>query len=775
MVSRERFGWDPMQLRTVMAGVVSTGTVAFGFALWLMLQPASAGTMVWVSNICQFAGPFVMLLLFGWQALALLTRPDRPTLGRAFWAPVVLGLGVASWLVGQLIWIVNEEILHVSLFPAWSDIGFLGLYPFLFLAIFLLPGRRSSTLGRFQLALDGLVLTTVAITFSWYFLIGPTVYDRSASILAVIVSSLYPAFDLVLVACVFVLWIRSDEPSARRSLQLLSVALVATVATDSIFQYQQIRGTYHTGTLLDAGWTVAYMMMVLSAQLLLAGFANRATHTTTVSRIPSDMKRPFILWIEYLPYIALPIMAGFFLTLWNTPGDGDDYLEPGVALGCIVVAGLIILRQFVAIRDNQQLHRALQREGLVLDATNHELIASNRALEAANLRLESLVTTDPLTNLLNHRAIMSAFDQEVERARRFGRIFSVLFIDLDHFKAINDSYGHAAGDTTLKEFAGLIRIGLRGVDVLGRWGGEEFLAILPEIGVDEAAACAERIRETVASFRFSVGGGSHLTCSIGVASYPVHADSRGLLIELADHAMYAAKHLGRNQVRRADEPGVAALLLGIGVAAEREETTLVGVVEALAAIVQARDRYTGQHTADVGRQVSQLALKLGFSAEEARMLGLAGLLHDIGKVGIPDAILQKAAQLTIDEWDVMYQHPIIGADVVSRVPALRSLVPIIRGHHERWDGMGYPDGLAAEEIPLGARIVAVVDAFFAIISDRPYRKSQSYDWARVELSRCAGTQFDPSLVVALLEMLNGNDAVVTLPVDLPLVSGSMRV
>ena len=154
------------------------------------------------------------------------------------------------------------------------------------------------------------------------------------------------------------------------------------------------------------------------------------------------------------------------------------------------------------------------------------------------------------------------------------------------------------------------------------------------------------------------------------------------------------------------------------------------------------------------------------------MLGLAGLLHDIGKVGIPDAILQKPARLTPDEWDVMRRHSIIGADVVTRVPALRSIVPIIRGHHERWDGAGYPDRLAAEEIPVGARIVAVVDAFFAMISDRPYRQGQSYDWARAELRRCAGTQFDPSIVTAFLALPPSNDSAVRPPVDLPTVRGS---
>ena len=273
------------------------------------------------------------------------------------------------------------------------------------------------------------------------------------------------------------------------------------------------------------------------------------------------------------------------------------------------------------------------------------------------------------------------------------------------------------------------------------------MAILPETQRASALDAAERVRAAVAAHTFSVGGGVHLTCSIGAAIYPCDALSRPDLACASDRAMYAAKHLGRNQVRSADDPVLN--LLDRGAEASREEVALQGTVEALARLVEVRDSYTASHTDDVAEIATRIALHLGLSAAEARMVGLVGRLHDVGKVGVPDAILRKPSALTPEEWQVMKQHSAIGADVVGRVPALRGIASSIRGHHERWDGSGYPDGLQGEAIPLGARIIAVADAYSAMTTDRPYRKALDTTGARSELQRYAGAQFDPRIVEAL--------------------------
>jgi PAS domain S-box-containing protein len=236
-------------------------------------------------------------------------------------------------------------------------------------------------------------------------------------------------------------------------------------------------------------------------------------------------------------------------------------------------------------------------------------------------------------------------------------------------------------------------------------------------------------------------------------SYPLHARDREGLLSAADQAMYGAKHFGRNQVRLAHDPAVRALFSVSPAEGGREEAALVGMAEALVALVEARDHLTGSHCQHVADLVHQLALALGWPATEAQMLTLAARLHDLGKVAVPDTILQKPGALTKEEWTLMRSHPAVGAGVVSHIPALRPLAPVIRAHHERWDGQGYPDQLAGEAIPLGARILTVVDAYLTMLTDRPYQPARAPAMALAELRRCAGSQFDPRLVEALVQLL----------------------
>jgi diguanylate cyclase (GGDEF)-like protein/PAS domain S-box-containing protein len=409
-----------------------------------------------------------------------------------------------------------------------------------------------------------------------------------------------------------------------------------------------------------------------------------------------------------------------------------------------------LARRIALVLENARLHREAQAEL----AERKQVEARQQVLQE---RILALAATDPITELPNHRALLARLDQELERARRYDRPCSLLFLDLDHFKALNDGYGHTAGDAVLGQFAGLLRAQMRGMDTVGRWGGEEFVAILPELQADEALALAETVRAAVAAHTFSVGGGLHLTCSVGMASCPTHAQEREGLLGAADHAMYGAKRFGRNQVRAAHDPAVRALFREGYPEQGREEAAMVGMVEALVTLVEARDYSTGRHSQRVADLVLQLALALGLPASEAQMIALASRLHDVGKVAIPDAVLQKPARLTEEEWELIHTHPLVGAEVVSRIPALRPLAPVIRAHHERWDGQGYPDHLKGEAIPLGARILTVVDAYVAMTVDRPYQHACAPAAALAELHRCAGSQFDPHVVEAVTFLLRQPD------------------
>lgn len=442
---------------------------------------------------------------------------------------------------------------------------------------------------------------------------------------------------------------------------------------------------------------------------------------------------------------SLCMLAVCILTIYLLQHSSNRALQAGICVAGVALSGLVALRSFFIAQKMAAHAGELQR-------LQKELGAKNRTLSETNARLQALATTDPLTGLANHRALVAALEHELARAYRYRHECSILFLDIDHFKALNDSYGHAVGDSVLRDFAKLLEQQIREIDVPGRWGGEEFLVILPETGEQEARLISERARSAVAAHAFTMGGGMSLTCSIGIATFPGDARERDGLVTCADQAMYAAKKLGRNQVRSASDPATLALSKSVE-QGSREDVALSGIVEALNALVEAHDRYTGQHTRRVAALATRLALALDLDATEARMIGLAGRLHDIGKIGISDAVLQKPERLNEQEYASMQEHTIVGADIISRIPSLRALVPVIRAHHERWDGSGYPDGLAGTAIPLGARIVAVADAYDAIVTERHYQPARDTSSALNELRRCAGTQFDPAITRALEEVL----------------------
>ena len=398
-----------------------------------------------------------------------------------------------------------------------------------------------------------------------------------------------------------------------------------------------------------------------------------------------------------------------------------------------------------------------------------ELAAANEALHLANARLEELATTDLLTGLPNHRGMTAFLESEVKRARRHGRPFGILFFDIDHFKSINDAGGHAAGDAALQQFAAMVRGNLREVDVLGRWGGEEFIAVLPETDEAGALVVAEQMCAAVAESVFPIGGGLRMTCSVGVTAYQAEAPADGYgaagrgegheaLVTAADQAMYAAKRLGRNQVRAAGDPVVEGLLAGNQENASREDIALAGTVEALLTLAEMRDGSARRRAEDAALLAVRLAQALGLSGAEARQIGLAARLHDIGYLAIPDAVLRAPAPMGTEEQALLHTHTQIGARVVGHIPGLRALTPLILNHHEHWDGTGYPDGIEGEQIPMGARVIAVVDAFCALTHGQISRWALKPAQALGELRRGAGGPFDPTVVEALASLVSGDAA-----------------
>ena len=325
--------------------------------------------------------------------------------------------------------------------------------------------------------------------------------------------------------------------------------------------------------------------------------------------------------------------------------------------------------------------------------------------------------TDPLTGLGNRRALIAELERRLLTADTSP--FTLVLFDFDGFKRYNDSYGHPAGDALLKRLGGELAAQLSSGDSAYRMGGDEFCALLD---------AAEPPIEAAAAALTEHGEGFRIECSYGSVRLPDEASDAGTALRIADQRMYALKRCGWTSASRQSK---AVLLRALA-----ERSPLLDA-----------------HLQDVAILATELAARLGLSAEEIEEIIHAAELHDVGKVAIPDAILDKPGPLDEDEWVFVRRHTLIGERIIAAAPDLSRVAKLVRSSHENFDGSGYPDGLAGEDIPLGSRIITACDAFDAMTTDRPYRQAIDPVRAIEELRRCAGTQFDPMVVERLCELV----------------------
>jgi diguanylate cyclase (GGDEF)-like protein len=365
----------------------------------------------------------------------------------------------------------------------------------------------------------------------------------------------------------------------------------------------------------------------------------------------------------------------------------------------------------------------------------------------ADALLEAL--KDPLTGLLNHRAFQERLAEELRRAERAGHPVSVVALDLDDFKAINGALGHAVGDEALCTMAAAIRDELRAGDVCGRVGGDEFMLALVDTDVGTAELVVDRVRERGAKER--LGTGQPLTVSAGIVSYPRHGTEQDELLHLANGAMYWAKSNGK--ARSFVYSDSIDFALSAEEAAERNlRAGLVNTVHALARAVDAKDGYTHSHSQSVARYAAELGDALGLREERIEQLRTAGVLHDVGKIGIPDAVLLKPGKLEKAEFAIMRRHSELGRDIIAG-SGLEEIATWVLHLHERVDGRGYPDGLTGDAIPLESRILHCADALEAMTSSRIYRPGMPLQRALAELERGAGSQFDGQVAAVLVALV----------------------
>jgi diguanylate cyclase (GGDEF)-like protein/putative nucleotidyltransferase with HDIG domain len=636
---------------------------------------------------------------------------------RSAWRLIAIGL--AFYLLGILLQSYYEIFAASKPFPSLADPAYLMCYPFALAGLLRFPQSGESQSQRRRTLIDCATIAIAGGAVVWYAVLGPTTLVAGATLPQELVSVGAPVGDLMLIVGLATVLLGRTVASSRLALRVLAVGLVFWVAADLVYSWTSLHSAYSGGDPVDALYIVTFSLFLLGAAA-----QRRPTPTDPMAKATSAWRASWLPWFGVALAFAL---LGFSLR--------NDAFVPagGLFISAVAVVVLVAVRQFFAQR---------------------ELLSTHRELELAHEELAALVTTDPVTMLPNHRALVTAINEQLSGSQRRSRSFALVFFDVDHFKLFNDSVGHAAGDTALRELGEVARRCLRGMDTVGRWGGEEFVALLPDTTADGAMALTQRLRAAIAAHIFSVTERPHLTCSLGVAIYPDDGVTRAQLIEAADQAMYAAKRFGRNQVVGAADPVVTALGAGSHRPDARDEDAIRGSLEVLALLVDERDTNTGSHASEVADLAGRLAVELGCDQSQSSAIRMAARLHDIGKVAVPDAIFMKPGPLTGPEKAVMKQHPVVGGDILSLIPAVRSIAPWVRAHHERWDGTGYPDGLAGEEIPLEGRILAVADALDAMVSERPYSEPMDEAEALSEVVRCAGAQFDPLVVAALERILD---------------------
>ncbi len=457
----------------------------------------------------------------------------------------------------------------------------------------------------------------------------------------------------------------------------------------------------------------------------------------TASLLPSAWHYPGItrgkLHLDEKEYVSDP----FEPTPWK---QSSDIVVEGIKRGSVEIYYLEempILDEGPFLKEERYLINSIA-------LTISESIARRQAKE--NLKKQSI--TDELTGIFNRYHFFATLELEINRIHRYGGTLSTLIMDLNGFKAYNDNYGHINGDRVLQEFARTLKSVLRKSDMAFRYGGDEFVVLLPSTTAIEVRNTINRLvlqwQQTVA--REFIVAQVPLTFCTGIAQCPNDGETPDSLMFLADSALFLAKKTGGFAIAQVSEINTLST--------DDSGIARTDQVYALASTVEAKDPYTYGHSRRVSLLAEALGKSCGLCQEDILHLQSASLLHDIGKLGIPDKVLSKPGKLTDSEWVLVRKHCIEGARIVGHVRDLKALVPLILHHHEWFDGSGYPDGIKGEMIPVGARILCIADAYDTMTTDRPYRNRLSHDQAVDELWRNAGIQFDQNLVEVFCEVVD---------------------
>jgi two-component system cell cycle response regulator len=641
--------------RTAFTLVTGAGLAAYGAHVAVGFGGAGSESFFqdWVYNALVLAA-----------ALSCLVRGAVSRAERARW--LSLGGGLLCLFGGELYYTLHLSHLANPPYPSLADGLYLAFYPAGFAALVLFAPRASLQL-RASLWLDGLMSALGVAALTAALLLQPIVSSTGGDRLAVATTLAYPLGDVTLLAFVAgLLALNAWKPS--RSSTLIAAGLATMAIADGIFLWQSANGVYAEGTVLDALWPAAALLLGHAAWQPSAREGTR---------------------LEGMRLLAMP------------------------ALFALVPVGLLVYGNLEPMNTPALV---LAAAALVVAIVRMAYTFSNTLRVTAEATAASL--TDSLTGLGNRRALLSELDAELADARETDSTVLVMF-DLDGFKDYNDTFGHPAGDALLVRLGRRLDQAVAGCGSAYRLGGDEFCALLrpgPDRVGDDVGRAVAALHER--------GEGFDVSSSHGTVVLPAEARDSARALQLADQRLYAQKGVRRRQA------------------------TTQQVRDVLLQMVSERTPELRHHIDDVASLALGVGRRLGLRAHELNEAVRAAELHDMGKMAIPDALLLKPGPLDAAEWEFMRQHTVIGERMLHMAPALAGVARLVRWSHERVGGGGYPDGLVGDEIPLGARIVAVCDAFDAMTSDRPYRRAMSADAAITELVRHAGTQFDAEVIAA---------------------------
>lgn len=689
-------------------------------------------------------------------------RIPRKRYGNAWRVPWMLGFASIACSEASILFALERAKEPHGNSAGWSDVAYGLSYLFVLAALSMWPTRPVPKAALPKIVTTALMLVLGIAAFSWYFLLGPSLGNAGRTGLSLVTTLLYPTGELLMV-CLLVIAVWRGVPTPIRGptiLACLGVLLISLAGTN--FNAHTVSHAFIGRTSsFEVAWPLGCLFLNLSGAWL-KPILETWLPSSLSPEAPWD-KPGLRRWLQAAPTLFIPLSGAlvFYAMQKGTP----PFVMTGLLATIYLLMATIIVDQLLSTWEKGKLYDDLSSAYVDLGKSRAELQEKYTLLEEVNERLERMALVDGLTGLRNHRA----FFEELNAWHEAGQPFTMLLFDLDFFKQYNDEFGHPSGDQMLRNVASIVRQTIPVGSVAARFGGDEFAVLVQERSQEDCASVADLIRATVSG---SPTDHRPVTISAGWAHW-VPGMPLEELIELVDRALYAAKSAGKNSVfgGTIEQPGQDLLAEHV-TGSLVTEPLLVGrlVVDALrcdpAAVVQEpsaplvagllntlelRDPDTRMHSERVmwfALYFAEMLIRSGapLTRDDVRSLAYGALLHDIGKITIPTSVLRAARKLTDEEYAMLRNHPVAGSGMIQRFPDLALSSDVVLYHHERWDGRGYPHGLAGDATPLCARIFALIDAVDAMGSNRPYSPALSWDAILAEVASQKGKHFDPWLV-----------------------------